>query len=256
MALVNRQTLKNYFKKGSSPNEMHFAHLIDSTVNIVEDGIGRGVDDGFRIAPQGYSKKLISFFQNARNRTPSWFIGFNDSKDGLAFHDNEEESRLILKEGGKIGIGTDHPMHQLEVKGTAAFDTRSGSYARGIVPADGQWHNLLTDLDDIQGFEIMARARGRKGSGKYSIAHAIALSTFGGRGSSSKIRITNAHYGGFFNRIQMRWSGQVNNYNLQIRTRRHYGLNDQTGDPYFIVYNLTRLWNEEEINQVNANFYL
>ena len=54
----------------------------------------------------------------------------------------------------------------------------------------------------------------------------------------------------------MRWRGEVNNYNLQIRTKRDYGLNDQTGDPYFIVYNLTRLWNEEEVNQVNANFYL
>jgi len=257
MALMNRQTLKNYFKKGNSPDEMHFAHLIDSMVNIVEDGIGRGVDDGFRISPQGYSKKLISFFENPRNTTPSWYISLNESNQkSLTFNENEEGARFTLKEGGNVGIGTPNPIHTLEVRGSAAFDTRLGSFARGAVPGDGKWHNLISGLDEIQAFEVMARIRGRKGSGKYAISHAIALSAFGGKGSSPSIRVTSASYGGFFNKLQLRWSGEVNNYALQVRTRRHYGLNDQDGQPFMIHFHITRLWSEEDQDQINSNFFI
>ena len=64
MAILNRITLKNFFRKGSVPTETNFADLIDSSINIVEDGIGRSVEDGFRIAPMGYSKRLLSFYEN------------------------------------------------------------------------------------------------------------------------------------------------------------------------------------------------
>jgi len=46
MALLNRQSLINYFKKGSAPSERHFADLIESTVNIVDDGISREGENG------------------------------------------------------------------------------------------------------------------------------------------------------------------------------------------------------------------
>ena len=39
MALINRNTLKNYFKKGGFAKENHFVDLIDSTLNSVDDGI-------------------------------------------------------------------------------------------------------------------------------------------------------------------------------------------------------------------------
>mgnify|MGYP003309971067 CR=1 FL=1 len=39
MALINRQTLKNYFQKGGFATEKHFVDLIDSSLNIVDDGI-------------------------------------------------------------------------------------------------------------------------------------------------------------------------------------------------------------------------
>jgi hypothetical protein len=74
MAILNRITLKNFFRKGSVPTETNFADLIDSSINIVEDGIGRSIDDGFRIAPMGYSKKLLSFYENSQKIKPDWFI--------------------------------------------------------------------------------------------------------------------------------------------------------------------------------------
>jgi len=54
MALLNRQSLINYFKKGSAPTERHFADLIESTVNIVDDGISREGGDGFKVTPVGF----------------------------------------------------------------------------------------------------------------------------------------------------------------------------------------------------------
>ena len=117
MAILNRITLKNFFRKGSVPTETNFADLIDSSINIVEDGIGRSVEDGFRIAPMGYSKRLLSFYENAQKSKPDWFISLNDGNSkGLAFHESDSENRLVLKNGGNIGIGISNPTSKLEVK--------------------------------------------------------------------------------------------------------------------------------------------
>mgnify|MGYP003326003138 CR=1 FL=1 len=44
MAIVNRNTLKNFFKKGGFAKENHFVDLIDSTINSVDDGIQINID--------------------------------------------------------------------------------------------------------------------------------------------------------------------------------------------------------------------
>lgn len=247
MAILNRITLKNFFRKGSVPTETNFADLIDSSINIVEDGIGRSVEDGFRIAPMGYSKRLISFYENSQKSSPAWFISLNDGNaKGLTFHESDNDYRLVLKNGGNIGIGIPNPTSKLEVKGCIGMDARKGTYAAGQVPGDAKWNNILADLDGINAFEIMAQISGKKGSGRYAIAHVIALATFGGYLSRWSIRKTAANYGGFLNQLQFRWTGSVNNYALQVRTRRHYGLNDQNAEPYQINFHVTQLWTVSE----------
>ena len=44
---------------------------------------------------------------------------------------------------------------------------------------DGNWQTIVFNLDGINGFELVASIRGKKGSGRYALAHAIALSAFG-----------------------------------------------------------------------------
>ena len=247
MAILNRITLKNFFRKGSVPTETNFADLIDSPINIVEDGIGRSVEDGFRISPMGYSKRLLSFYENSQKSNPDWFISLNGGNSkGLTFHQTDNDHRLVLKNGGNIGIGISNPTSKLEVKGCIGMDARKGTFVEGQVPGDGKWHNLIAELDEINAFEIMAQISGKKGSGRYAIAHAIALATFGGYLSKWSIRKTAANYGGFLNQLQFRWTGSVNNYALQVRTRRHYGLNDQNAEPYQIKFNVTLLWSISE----------
>ena len=41
MALQDRDTLRNYFRQGSVPSEVHFHDLIDSLVNKVDDGLDK-----------------------------------------------------------------------------------------------------------------------------------------------------------------------------------------------------------------------
>ena len=51
MPRTNRNTLKEYFKRGSMPNQKHFYELIDSMVNIYRRRIDKNPDDGLRLAP-------------------------------------------------------------------------------------------------------------------------------------------------------------------------------------------------------------
>jgi len=71
---------------------------------------------------------------------------------------------------------------------------RIGSYESGNVLADGKWHTIIKELDNCNAFEIVART-GKKGSGRFAILHALAVSAFGK--SRSRIRKTSAYYGFF-----------------------------------------------------------
>ena len=101
MALLNRQSLINYFKKGSAPSERHFADLIESTVNIVDDGISREGENGFRITPIGRSNKLISFYKNFKQINPEWSINLDKEQNGgLAFQEEEKNRSRVLSVRG------------------------------------------------------------------------------------------------------------------------------------------------------------
>jgi hypothetical protein len=242
MALLTRNTLKNFFKSGSAPTEVNFSDLIDSTMNKVDDGIGKNQENGMIFAPQGKSRRVVSFFEHIKNRNPLYSISFSDDNltKGLSFDDSQKESCLFLKDGTQVGIGTKRPQYTLDVQGFVGMKGRVGTYLQGNIPADREWHNIIENLDDCQAFEVMAKAAGRKGRGKYSMVHATAISTFGK--SHSRIRKTTAYYGAFWHRIQLRWrSDSQHNYHLQMRTRSHYGLDDNEL-PYMIHYHITNLW--------------
>ncbi len=242
MALLNRQSLKNYFKKGNAPTEQHFIDLIESSINIVDDGIARGVDQGFRISPIGHSNRLLSFFKNMQKRDPEWFITLNENDiPGIAFQEQGKGPRLVLKEGGQIGIGVHNPRYSLEVKGTLGVNNRIGTLYQGQVPGDSKWHDIISGLKEPSAFEIMATINGKKGSGKYALAHAIALNTFGGKLSYGQIKKTSAWYGSFFNRLRFRWAGDLCNYSLQVRTCSHYGIDERNGDVFPINFQITGL---------------
>lgn len=245
MALINRQTLKNYFKKGGFATEKHFVDLIDSSLNAVDDGISIKPEHGLKLSPLNLSTRLISFFKKSIQKEPNFTIDLDsDNSKGLAFKNAESKTILKFDEDGKIGVNTNLPTYDFDVNGVLGIKSKTGTYINGSAPADGKWHTLIDNLDGLNGFEIMASARGKVGSGYYSLSHTIALSTFGGRLSRSKIKSTTAFYESFRNKIQLRWVGKIHNYKLEIRTRRNYGIDVNTGTYFNINYNVVQLFLE------------
>tara|TARA_B100001093_G_scaffold206843_1_gene198777 strand:- start:461 stop:1195 length:735 start_codon:yes stop_codon:yes gene_type:complete len=241
MGIKNRETLKNYFKKGGLATEKQFIDLIESSMNIIDDGISMKPDTGLKINPLGESSKLISFFKKNSQKEAEFSIDMNSGNDGLSFHGDEDRTLVKLKKDGKIGINCSDPGQELEVDGTLGTKSRIGTYAQGSVPADGKWHPLLSDLDGIVAFEIVATAKGKINTGHYCVSRAIALSTFGGRGSKSKIKNTTAYYGGYRDKIIYKWTGVLHNFSLMVKTRRDYGEDPKSNSPYTIDYNIASL---------------
>ena len=245
MALINRQTLKNYFKKGGFATEKHFVDLIDSSLNVVDDGISIQREHGLKISPIGFSSKLISFFRKSTQKSPEFSFELDQANaPGLSVQGDNDKSIIKVKKEGLVGINTLDPKYTFDVNGTVGMGSRVGTHAIGSVPGDGSWHSILSNLDGVNGYEVTANIKGKSGSGRYSIAHAIALSTFGGRSSRNKIKTTVASYGSFFYKISFRWYGDVHNYELQVKTSRHFGIDEKTGSPFPISFNVVKLFSD------------
>jgi len=245
MALINRQTLKNYFQKGGFATEKHFIDLIDSSLNMIDDGISINQKQGFKLNPIGFSTRLMSFFKKATQNEPDFTVNINqDNVEGLSINNREGEPLLKFDQNKQIGVHTNEPRFDFDVRGVLGIDSKSGNHIVGEVDGDGSWQTIISNLDGINGFEVVASIRGKMGSGRYAIAHAIALSTFGGKSSRNRIKNTNAYYGSFMNRLSFRWVGEMHNYELQVRTRRHYGVSELDGQPYKIKFNVSRFFSE------------
>lgn len=107
---------------------------------------------------------------------------------------------------------------------------------RNQAPADGKWHDIIKGLDSCTAYEIVAKVSKEK-HGRHALIHAFAISTFGK--SRNKIRTTQGYYGGFWNKMKLRYVGSTYNYKIQIRTGSNYG------DDIYIKYYIRELWNDE-----------
>ena len=230
---LNRESLKSLFSNGSRPDENNFGSLIDSMVNIVDDGTS--------------SRRVLSFHEKNQDDLPAWRLELaqNGSKALEIVEpvsETEKQTRLFFEKGGKIGVGTEKPNTTLEVNGILGTSSRVGTYKMATVPADGSWHNIVTGLTGCSAFEVMAQV-GKEKSGRYALLHAHALSTFGK--SRNKIRTTQAHYGWWWNKLALRWTGSTFDYRLQLKTRSDYG----TGQK--IKFYVTKLWDNEILSLFN-----
>ncbi len=68
MEIFNRSTLKGFFQKGKVPTEVHFSNLIDSTINKIDDGFAKTVDNGLKLSPGG-PVKVLSFYSDIKENT-------------------------------------------------------------------------------------------------------------------------------------------------------------------------------------------
>ncbi|MBI3525620.1 MAG: hypothetical protein HY066_14060 [Betaproteobacteria bacterium] len=262
MTKRNRKTLTDNFADGKLPTQEAFGDLIDSMVNIVDDGFDKSAQDGMKVAQLGNSSKLISFYDEITVKTPLWSIAFSMSGYGGGvgsyknlnfFYGNNNTTGLTLasaagSEAGeetvqhekiRMGINKNNPEYEVDVNGVVASDGRIGREggAEKAVRADGKWHPVITGLDGCQAFEIMAGV-GKKNNGRYALLHAFALNTF----NSKKGNITyhQAHFSSRCDQIDLRWVGETHNYSLEMRTRCSFEQN--ADEEVCIRYFVTQLW--------------
>lgn len=256
----NRKTLADNFVDGSMPTQDAFADLIDSSVNIVDDGFDKSAEDGIKLAQLGSDGKLVSFYDEITVRDPLWSMSFTstgyggsmgglkslnfrcggDGDGGLTLApqvpDVQQES---VPESIRVGVNKRDPVCELDVNGVIAADGRLGRAGgkQCEVRADGQWHPVLVNLDGCHAYEIMAGV-GKPRSGRYALLHAFALSTF----NSKKDNITShqAHFSSRCDQIQLRWTGSSHDYALEMRTRCSY--EQGATEKVFVRYYITQLW--------------
>ena len=245
---LSRGSLKSLFSAGSRPNESNFGSLIDSTINKVDDGISKNLKDGLILSPEGNnSNRLISFYEKVQDEIPKWGMDLSEeTPQGLGIvepiSETEKKTRLFFEKGGNIGIDTNTPQTSFEVNGILGSKSRVGTYKLDTIPADGNWHDVLSNLNGCTAFEIVAQV-GKEKTGKYALLFGHALSTFGK--SRSKIKTTQAHYGWWWNKLALRWTGSTYDYKLQLRTRSNYGSDQE------IKYYITKLWDNEIMSLFN-----
>ena len=117
MALINRQTLKNYFQKGGFATEKHFVDLIDSSLNIVDDGISINQKQGLKLNPLGGSSRLMSFFKKATQKESDFSVHMgHDTIEGLSINAKEGAPLMKFDDKQQIGVHTNEPKFDFDVR--------------------------------------------------------------------------------------------------------------------------------------------
>lgn len=161
MTLRDRKTLRDYFKDGALPTGSNFSDLIESSLNLNDDGFSRSAQNGVEITLVGNYRRLLSFFVSESQRDrPSWSITCDPQDAMLSFvRVGDSASAAGTSSGaatvngngaspsrGAQGADTDREVMNLDSDGTVRVHGALQSYARigisGSIPADGAWHDI------------------------------------------------------------------------------------------------------------------
>lgn len=237
MAIRNRNTLTEGFSKGQRPSADDFKNLIDSTVNILDDGFSKDAKYGMKLAPISEQEgTVMTFVQNMTDDSGgSWNFSVlnNDLKLSHTNSNVENEQLLFLKQTGEVEIGQEG--RDVNVKGTLHAEQRSGKKVTKAIKADGKWHDLTDNLAGIHALEVIC-VMGKRKTGKHAVLVAHATHCFGEKPRIRKIR---SHYGVFGNKLLIRWVKSKSDdfaCKLQVRTRF------MIGNDIFIHGSITSLW--------------
>lgn len=277
MAKQNRETLKRFFSAGKLPTEEHFADLVDSSLNIIDEGFAKTEKYGFEITPQkggDDAENLISFFRKLTDKQPSWSISYYPKDEALQFihtdaASNAQKTVLSLDRDGKLAVSSaefnngagartaasGEPI-RLDVGGAIRAPGRLGIGLDGqaTVPANGIYQPITEKLHGFQALEVVATVEHREQK-RFAILHAIALNAhnpswkilnFWNRGR--RIRVHQSYHNGPMDRLKLKWitvkdddNPGVSQYRLCIKSAFRY-----PGEAS-IKYHVTRLWGEDWI---------
>lgn len=232
MATRGRKILKEFFSNGRRPSEQEFEDLIDSSVNILDDGYSKNNKDGLKLVPKNEKGILMSFCTQSGN-DPSWVFTINEAEDLLIYKKTEEitsgkvpeekkdASSLILNSPKTVIVG------DIELQGVKKGQSASEELKKELI-ADGKWHDITELKDGVYVLEIVASIQGEPGDGEYAVLMAWATQSFG---SHKKIKMVGSHYGFWGHKLKLRWhKNKIKNkngfYQLQIKSRLRYNHKD------------------------------
>lgn len=265
MAKRNRETLKKRFGDGEMPSSSDFGDLIESVLNIHDDGIAHNEHDGLRLTQVGSNRRVLSLYGAVEERGAAWGFGLDQHRatltlevarhghaaDGPAVDDDDDGGgHAVLtmlapseqERNAWVGVNNRHPRCELDVDGVVAYSGRMGADGASAAPADAEWHTIAGPFQGCTALEVMAGA-GRPHTGKYALMHAFALRTFTAKG---EFTYHQAHYDSRRHRMELRWldSKEVpGDYCLQVRVNCAYGADT------WIRYQLTTLWFDPQMTQ-------
>ncbi len=227
----NRQSLKAAFRQGKRPTELDFENLVDSALNLLDDGLRKDPDAGLMLAPEAGKSAVLSVCRRSGDERALWEVALDEQTGSLSVG-LHGRPLLTMNTDGTVTLGNEGGA--VAIDGTLYAVSRRGTFAQGEVPADGRWHNISGELEGCWALEIVAGC-GRKNTGRHSLVVATAIHCFGARPRIGKI---SSHYGVHGHRIRLRWVR--NGFACTLQARTSFNL----GDGIMIRYHIARLWDE------------
>lgn len=226
MALQGRKKLKEFFLVGKRPTMEDFEDLIDSTVNILDDGYSKTSKEGMKLTPKNENGVLMTLCAQT-NSKPAWILSVNEreqlkiekiQEDNYSRKDGENADPALFLNSPKTVVNGD-----IEVRGVRKGTPVKGELANSL-KADGKWHDITNLKYGVYVLEVLATVQGKSGSGEYAVIMAWATQSFG---NNRKIKSVGSHYGFWGHKLKLRWhKKEVKNgipiYQLQIKSKLRY----------------------------------
>jgi hypothetical protein len=224
--------------------DVHFRDLIESTLNMLDEGFDKTDADGLQIRARVDEFGLLSFYRAQDRDAPVWSVAFGAlRRDQLVFRhgsvmakddppplltldpgqdpaaksgasqSSRPDARQALDAidaGAKLGINTAAPRTRLDVGGTIRAEGRLGREPEQTLYANGHWQPITGRLTGCQALEVTAGV-GYRDHGRFALLHAVALNTYNPGWLSDlfnrkkPIRQQQACYKERCDRLQLRW---------------------------------------------------
>ncbi|MEM8639446.1 MAG: hypothetical protein AAGG51_11605 [Cyanobacteria bacterium P01_G01_bin.54] len=178
--LKTRDQLQRLFKSGDKPSEEDFKDLIQSSLNVKDDGIEKpaGTDNPLKITVNGDQENVLDLYAG---QTHTWRLNQKpvQTAQGLNLETASGTSKLFLESSsGNLGLGTVKPIAKVHIQlqdlsnqHALRIDDEMGDTTPLVVNADG---NVGIGMDDpTNPLDVNGNTRI---SGTLSVADSVNLS--------------------------------------------------------------------------------